>query len=371
MQEPMAQPLPPQEPTMQPPAPIASNPAQMMQMGQPMMQQPMAEPQHRGLYDDGLYPFVFDPLFPIEGSPCGYGYVDLCKNSQTAIDILRTSFIKNVKAGATPRFFSRSDGAINEAELLDTTKAIVHVNGSLEEQFLRAIDTPGLPGNYLSVYESMISELRETSGNTESANGIYSGGVTAASSIAALQEASGKTSRDASRAAYRAYKKLVNMIVERIRQFYTLPRQFRITGQFGQEQFVVFDNSAMRPQPMGVGGVDMGFTQPVFDIKVEVQKKNAYTRTSQNELALQLYQLGVFNPMMAQQSMMLLDMMDFDGKDALMQKLQMSMMQQMMAPMMPQPVAGGDPAKIEDPARTGEDGHVAKARERANEAASV
>lgn len=334
-------------------------------------EQQAMQPAHYGLYDDGLYPFVFDPLFPIEGSPCGYGYVDLCKNSQTAIDILRTAFIKNVKAGATPRFFSRADGAINEEELLDTTRPIVHVNGALDEQFIRSIDTPGLPGNYLSVYDSMISELRETSGNTESANGIYSGGVTAASSIAALQEASGKTSRDASKASYRSFKKLVNMIVERIRQFYTLPRQFRITGQFGEEQFIAFDNSLMQPQPAGIGGTDFGFTQPVFDIKIEVQKRNAYTRTSQNELALQLYQLGVFNPMMTEQAVMLLDMMDFDGKEDIMQKLQQKLMMMQMMPPMPQPVAGGDPAEIEDPAKTGEDGHVAKARERANEAASV
>ena len=53
-----------------------------------MMAPPAPQVQHRGLYDDGLYPFVFDPLFPVEGSPCGYGYVDLCKNSQVAIDIL-------------------------------------------------------------------------------------------------------------------------------------------------------------------------------------------------------------------------------------------------------------------------------------------
>ena len=329
------------------------------------------QPEHFGLYDDGLYPFVFDPLFPIEGSPCGYGYVDLCKNSQTAIDIMRTAFIKNVKAGATPRFFSRADGAINEQELLDTTKPIVHVNGALDEQFIRSIDINGLPGNYMGVYDALISELRETSGNTESANGIYSGGVTAASSIAALQEASGKTSRDASKASYRAFRKLVNMIVERIRQFYTLPRQFRITGQFGEEQFIAFDNSLMQPQPSGIGSTDFGFTQPVFDIKVEVQKRNAYTRTSQNELALQLYQMGVFNPMMTEQAIMLLDMMDFDGKDDLMQKLQQKLMMMQMMPPVPQPVVGGDPAEIEDPAKTGEDGHVAKARERANEAASV
>lgn len=330
------------------------------------MQQPM-EPQHRGLYDDGLYPFVFDPLFPIEGSPCGYGYVDLCKNSQMAIDILRTAFIKNTKAGATPRYFTRSDGAVNEQELLDLTKPLVHVNGGLDEQFLRAIDSKTIPGSYMNVYESMITELRETSGNTESANGVYGAGVTAASSIAALQEASGKTSRDASRASYRAFKKLINMVIERIRQFYELPRQFRITGKLGQEQFVAFDNSMMRPQPIGLGSTDLGFTQPVYDVRVEVQKRNAYTRTSQNELAIQLMQLGVFNPMLAQQSLMMLDMMDFDGKDDIQQKLQMFAMM----PPMPAPVSGGDV----DPKAVGEESNeptfMQNVRERSNQAASL
>lgn len=328
--------------------------------------------QHRGLYDDGLYPFVFDPLFPIEGSPCGYGYVDLCKNSQVAIDILRTAFVKNTKAGATPRFFSRTEGGINEQEFLDTTKPIVHVSGPLDEQFLRGIDVNGLPGAYLNVYESMISELRETSGNTESANGTYSAGVTAAASIAALQEASGKTSRDASRASYRAFRKLVNMVVERIRQFYDLPRQFRITGQFGQEEFVAFDNSGMAPQPIGLGNTDLGYTQPVFDIRVEVQKKNAYTRTTQNELALQLYQLGCFMPGNEEPALMLLDMMDFDGKDDLTAKLQqrMMMMQAMMA-MGPAPAPSDEPEKLSDGDRPDETTHVQKARERSNAAHSL
>lgn len=48
-----------------------------------------------GLYEHGLYPFVFDSLFPVEGSPCGYGFIDLCQNSQTQIDMMQTAFVKN------------------------------------------------------------------------------------------------------------------------------------------------------------------------------------------------------------------------------------------------------------------------------------
>ena len=36
----------------------------------------------RGFYDHGKYPFVFDTLFPVEGSPAGFGYIDVMKNCQ-------------------------------------------------------------------------------------------------------------------------------------------------------------------------------------------------------------------------------------------------------------------------------------------------
>ena len=276
----------------------------------------------RGLYDHGRYPYEFDPLFPIEGSPCGYGFVDVCRNPQTAIDILNTSFVKNAKVGATPRYFCRQDGGVNEAEFLDTSKPIVHVTGSLDENALRQIGFYALDGVYINVLDRTIQELRETSGNTETSTGNVSSGVTAASAIAALQEASGKGSRDSTQAAYRVYGRIVELCIELIRQFYDMPRQFRIVGQLGMEQYVSYTNEGLRPQHQGNDfGQDMGYRLPVFDIKVSAQKKNVYTKISQNELATQFFQMGFFNPQMADQALMCLDMMDFDGKDQLMQKI--------------------------------------------------
>ena len=40
----------------------------------------------RGFYDHGRYPFVFDALFMEEDSPAGFGYIDVMKECQTAID---------------------------------------------------------------------------------------------------------------------------------------------------------------------------------------------------------------------------------------------------------------------------------------------
>ena len=276
----------------------------------------------RGLYDHGRYPFVFDSLFPVEGSPCGYGFIDLCRNSQTQIDMLQTAFLKNTMVGAMPRYFQRVDGAVNEEEFLNLANPIVHVNGNLGEDSLRIVDYRPLSGNYLEMRSSVINELRETSGNTETSVGLVNAGVTAASAIAALQEASGKGSRDTTRASYRAYGELMELCIELIRQFYDLPRQFRITGRLGLEQFVSYDNAHLKPQEQfGPEGIALGLRRPVFDIRVIPQKSSAYTRMSQNELALQFYQLGFFSAERSDQALACMSMMEFDGKDELMQQL--------------------------------------------------
>ena len=62
--------------------------------------------------------------------------------------------------------------------------------------------------------------------------------------------------------------------------------------------------------------------KPVFDIKVSAEKSSPFSKISQNELALQLYQLGMFNPQSADQALACLDMMDFDGKEQVKARVQ-------------------------------------------------
>ena len=287
-----------------------------------VMQQQKPPMAMTGLYDHGKYPYVFDALYPIEGSPCGYGYVDICRNPQTVIDLLNTSFVKNAMVGAIPRYFRRQDGGVNAEQFLDLSNPLVDVTGNIDESALRRIEHSTLDANYIAVLDRTIQELRETSGNTETSTGTSTSGVTAASAIAALQEASGKGSKDSTKTAYRAYTQVVEFCIELIRQFYNLPRQFRIVGEYGMQKFISYTNAGIVQQHQGNDfGQDMGFRLPVFDIKVSAQKKNVYTKVSQNELALQFFQHGFFNPQMTDQTLMCLEIMDFDGKDGIMQKV--------------------------------------------------
>lgn len=274
-----------------------------------------------GLYEDGDYPFVIDALFPVRGSIAGYGYIDIGKSAQEQIDLLNQAILKNSVMASTPRWFIRSDGSINEKEYADWRKPFVHTDGNLGQDSVMPITVSPLSANYINVIQNKIDELKWTTGNTDVNNGSVSSGVTAASAIAALQEASGRSSKDATRSAYRAYARLIRMVIERIRQFYDLPRKFRIRGQLGTEEYVTYSNQNLKQQELlGLGG-DVSWRKPVFDIEVSAQKSSEYTRLSQNELALQFYQLGFFDPTRADQALATIDMMDFDGKDEISQKI--------------------------------------------------
>lgn len=276
----------------------------------------------RGWYDHGKYPFVFDVLFPEEGTPCGFGYIDVCKDPQQQIDLMNQAMLINTLAAAMPRFFIRSDGAVNEKEFADWTRPFVHTDGNLGQDSIMPIQSTPLGGAYLSFLQMKTQELRETSGNTEANTGSVPSSVTAASAIAALQEASGKLSRDMINTTYRAYEEICLLCIDLIRQFYDMPREFRITGDLGREEFAVYDNSGLQPVPQGVEfGEDMGYRSPIIDIEVSPQNESKYTKAEYNELALSLYNAGFFNPQLTDQAMAALAMMNFKGRSDVMQRV--------------------------------------------------
>ena len=267
-----------------------------------------------GYYEHGKYPFVAAALYPIEGTLAGYGYIDIGKGTQTEIDMINNAVVQNTMYNATPRYFVRQDGQVNEDEYREWKKHFIHVGGNLGADAIRPVDTNDVNGNYIEFLNMKIQELKEVSGNRDVSNGSTSGGATAASAIAALQEAGAKLDRDVNKGSYRAFREVVYMVIELIRQFYDQPRQFRITGENGEMEFATYSNANIRPQQQLILGQDYGYRTPEFDIEVTAQKSSPYQKQTQNELMIQFYQLGFFNPELADQALAALKGMDFDRK---------------------------------------------------------
>ena len=274
-----------------------------------------------GLYDHGRYPFVFDRMFPDKGSPAGFGYLDVMINPQEYIDKLDQVILKHASLNR-PRYFISGSAQVNEEEFTDLSKDLVHCSGDLREDSVKQIKPPEMSSNVMAIRQAKIEELKETSGNRDFSQGSTTSGVTAASAIAALQEAGSKLSRDMLKDSYIAYSEVVTLIIELIRQFYDIPRCYRITRPNGNPEYVTLTNEGLQPAEMPMMDGGLSVRKPVFDVKVSAQKASMYSRIANNELAKELYGMGVFAPQNADQALAVIKMMDFDKRDEVIKQVQ-------------------------------------------------
>ena len=284
-----------------------------------------------GWYEDGLYPFVFDVMFPVKDTPYGFGYIDMMREPQEYIDKLDHAIMLNALATARPRWFVKEGADVSEEEYADFNKLFVHYSGSPDD--IKQIVTSELPSIYVEILENKKEELKENSGNRDFSQGATTGGVTAASAIAALQEASSKTSRAMNMMSYNAFKDLIEMVINRMQQFYTVPRTYRIIldNQTYYQMVGIGQNGADKNENMAELvpgsvfdqsiGKFTGGRKPIYDISIGAEKSSPYSRIAQNEFAKELYQAGTFNPQLADQVLPMLRMMDFDDKDEIIQEV--------------------------------------------------
>lgn len=259
-----------------------------------------------GYYAHGKYPFVFDAMYPLEGTLFSFGIVEVCRGPQAYIDTLDGLVIENLKKQAKPRYFYKKDSGINAKDFEDDNKTLVSVEGNINDERLRRIEVQDVSSIIGTWKQSKIDELKETSSNRDVSQGSTSGGVTSGAAIATLQEAGNKTSRDFIASSFRVFCEIEKLEIELIRQFYTEKRMFRIVGEDGiSDEFIEYDNSEIKPDTKG--------KEPIFDLVIKAQKKSPFSQTALNETAMNLYNAGFFNPDNAQASIAALEMMDFDG----------------------------------------------------------
>lgn len=261
-----------------------------------------------GWYEHGQYPFEIDVLYPEADTPAGFGQISIARDPQMYIDKLNQLLLENAALKCRPRYFASEGSGICEEELLDMSKTIIHIQGNLNEERLRKFEVDDLPANVFSLMTAKIDELKETSSNRDVSQGSSSSGITSGAAITALQEAGNKTSRDMILSSYRTYTKLMYFVIELIRQFYTSARTFRITGENGQTDYAEINSRQLTEE------TDGKIRKPIFDIVIKPQKRSAYSKLSQNELAKEMYNMGFFNPQNAEPALTAIDMMDFDGK---------------------------------------------------------
>lgn len=249
-----------------------------------------------GCYRHGEYPFVITPLYPRRGSCLGFGLVDMFENQQLYSDKLDQIVLKNALMASHNKLLVTGASGFDVDDLRDWSKE-VHRGENLNG--VTWFSTAPLPGYILEYIRAMRNGIKEESGANDFSRGMASGGVTAASAIAALQEMSSKRSRMAARSIHDAFEQAVRQEIEIEREFSVFPRSVRVKG--GRGLFTGGRLSAVS---------DLGNELPMeFMVSVKVQRENRFSVTAHNELMLTMLKAGMITSDVA------LEMMRFDGKE--------------------------------------------------------
>ena len=102
------------------------------------------------------------------------------------------------------------------------------------------------------------------------------------------------------------------MVIELMRQFFHVPRMYRICDSMGKKSFAEFSSSMMfnRESPLE------------FDIDVTIQRENPYSRESINKTIMDLWNAGFIRGENVNTSVIAIKNMQFDGKEKLIADLQ-------------------------------------------------
>ena len=287
-----------------------------------------------GVYEDGLFPFVVMPLYPLDDTPIGLSIIDIFRDNQDYIDKLDQIVLKNALMAGKLRLLKSPSCSIPLEKLADWGEETLEGQG-IGGDNIRWFQAAPLPPMVQQHLLFKIQMMKEESGQNQFNRGEGGRGVTAASAIMALQEAGSKRSRNMISHFYDYFSEMVWLMASRIRQFYDEGRVFRVKGGDTREgnEIIRYQAKRMRYRVDKTGrrrkaedGTPLA-RRMEFDVKVRAQKQSPYQSMYLNELAMQLRGAGVLD------EMELLDMMSFEGKDKV-KKMVRDRMQ-------PPPEAGG------------------------------
>lgn len=259
-----------------------------------------------GYFSLGEYPFVITTMFERKNTCLGYGIPDLFGTLQKYSDKLDSIAMKNAAMSSHNKLLVTTASGFDVDDLRDWSKE-VHWGENLNG--ITWFANPPLPQYTVQAPGMMRQVVKDESGSNDFSRGNTAGGVTAASAIASLVELSSKRSRMVAMQLHEAFKDAVRYEIEFEREFNVLPREVQMTIDC-QQQVATFESSLMERTSQ------LGNEIPIeFVVSIKVQRESRWAVATQNELILQMVQLGILRPDQA------VELMEFEGKEEMLNKV--------------------------------------------------
>ena len=266
-----------------------------------------------GYFSVGEYPFVVTPLFRRKGSVLGWGIVDIFGDQQKYSDKLDQITLINAAMAKSNTLLVDEGSGYDPDDLADWKK---EVHTGTDGNGVKWFSTPPLPQYIIGLAAEMRAGIKEESGANDISRGNVGGGVTSAAAINALMESSNKRARVATDLMHEGFRKAVRYEIEIEREFNALPREVSYTDQNGQLQVGTFENAMLSRK------TQLGNEVPIeFFISIKAQQESRFSIQAHNDLMIQMVQLQMLTPQQG------LELMEFEGKDKVLQSVNAQSMQ--------------------------------------------
>ena len=139
-------------------------------------------------YDDGEFPFVSMSGYETDDSPWDMGEVEQLEPIQRVINILESRFVDNARL-MTNTVWVKSEDAGIAADKITNEEGAVYTIKNPRARFERVPPQP-LPQHYFELYRQLQRNMETITGIHDITQGRRPAGITAATAISLLQEAS-------------------------------------------------------------------------------------------------------------------------------------------------------------------------------------
>lgn len=185
-------------------------------------------------YKDGKFPFVLMKNYDVPFKFWGSGEVEQILSPQFYANELTNQIIDNAKNTANMQWIIDKNSGIGQGKLTNRPGLVIRKNPGSE---VRRDTPPAMPTYVREQIEVLKSDIKDISGVLDSLKGERQSGVTSASAILALQEASQSRIRLKIKIMESNLTELANMVYSRMQQFWKLDRWVRVTDVEGNPSF--------------------------------------------------------------------------------------------------------------------------------------
>lgn len=250
-----------------------------------------------GLWAHGEYPFVAWYYDRLPGTPWGFGAFDYLAPVQNYIDKLDTLVMQNIARGAKPRLMVNRSAGLDLDAFMDEDREIVLAD-RIDESAIRWQECAPLAPYAVQMLGTKCEMLKAESGQNAASRGELPSNSTSGAAISMLQAAGSKRTNLHQATINQAFLTMVRQVVSNL-------------SAYGSK-----DASYRTDKGYAVLGQEDALGKWEYDLQVRLQRMPKYESVYQNQLLMQLLQMGAMPVRTAFQ------LMDLSNKEAILKAIE-------------------------------------------------